>query len=426
VADFSDPDFLYHALLAIGTGALVGLEREHHKDEMAILAGLRTFALISLFGFIAGYFATFDPGYEMLVVIGVPVVAAFGLLLAYIKFLKGSPGMTTPMAMVVVYLGGVLVGYDLLFEAAVITVATTFLLISRRRTHKFAKVLDDDELIGALEFLTIVVIFFPLTYFLKLESPLDALNRGGIADLNYILLLVAFVSGISFVSFLLIRKEGAKRGVVFSGLLGGLVNSAASTASMCNMVKDRPDLARNAATGIYLATGMMMVRNLVIIAFAEPDMSTAAIVAPALLFSAAFTLALGFMTVRNDGDVGKVEMRSPFAIGPAIKFALLIFVLSIFTYGADLYLGSGGVYFSAIAGLVSSAAVAASLGSLVTIGNVSASIAAQTLMLATTVSVIGNLLIIRTTSPQVEKVAYKNMLFITGVCSIATAMLFIM
>ncbi|MCE5296546.1 MAG: MgtC/SapB family protein [Euryarchaeota archaeon] len=425
MADLTNPEFFYHALLAIGTGALVGLEREHQKDETSRLAGLRTFALISLFGFLSAYLAFLNPDYGLMVIIGIPVVGAFALLLAYIKFKKDSPGMTTPAAMLVTFFSGVLVGYDLLFEAAVITVATTFLLLSRKRTHNLANVLDDDELVGALEFLTIVVILFPLTYYLNLESPLDVLNRGGIADLNYILLLVVFVSGISFISFLIIRKEGANRGIEFSGLLGGLINSAATTASMCNLVKDRRDLASKAATGIYLATGVMMARNLIIIAFAEPDMSTAIIVAPALLFAAAITLALGFIGNEKNGDSTKVEMKSPFAIGPAIKFALLIFVLSILTYAADQYVGSGVVYFSAIAGLISSAAVAASLGGLVTIGEISSRVAAETLMLATTFSVIGNLLIIRTMSPEVEKVALKKMLLIFAICAVATVLLFI-
>lgn len=425
MADFSNPDFFYHALIAVGVGALVGLEREHHRDEVSVLAGVRTFSLISLFGFLCSDLTLQRTDMSWMVMVGAVLIGAYGLFLAYIKYEKGSPGLTTPIALAVTYAAGVLVGYDLLFEAAVVTVVTTFLLISRRRTHRFATILDDDELIGALQFLTIVVILYPLTYFLQLLPPLDILNRHGLLDLNYILSLVVFVSAISFISFIIIRKEGAKRGLEFSGLLGGMVNSAATTASLCNLVKDRKDLMNNAVAGIMLATGVMMVRNLIIIAVAEPDMKIAVLVLPFLFIGAAVAFVLGLMQKGGDGDSTKVEMKSPFAIWPAIKFAGLIVLLSIITYGADKYLGQDGVYFSAIAGLVSSAAVAASLAGLVLAGNVDPLVAAQTLMLASTFSCVGNLLITRSVSKEMQNAISKKMYVLIGVGLVCTLALFV-
>jgi uncharacterized membrane protein (DUF4010 family) len=425
VTDFSNPDFFYHVLIAVGVGALVGLEREHHKDQTSVLAGLRTFALVSLFGFIISWLSIEYSVMGWAILMGIPVIGGFALMVAYIKFEKGMPGMTTPMALMVTYFSGVLVGLDLLYEAGVLTVITTFLLVSRRRTHMFASILDDDELIGALQFLTIVVILYPITYYLNLEQPLDLLNRGGILGLNYILTLVVFVSGISFISFIVVRKEGAKRGLEFSGLLGGMVNSAATTASICNLVRNRKDLLRNAVSGIYLATGIMMVRNLLIIAVAEPELKTTMIIMPVILFTAAVTLVIGLSVKGNDGDATKIEMRSPFAIWPAIKFATLIVLLSIATYAATEYVGNQGVYVSAIAGLVSSAAVAASLGTLVTTGSVTPIVAAQTIMLASTLSCVGNLIITRTTNKDVEKALKNKMILITAVGLASTAVLFL-
>jgi uncharacterized membrane protein (DUF4010 family) len=425
VADFSNPEFLYHALIAVGVGALVGLEREHHKDEASVLAGLRTFSLVSLFGFVISYLATQNAVMSGAVLVGMSLVGGFALLLAYIKFVKGYPGLTTPIAMLVTYISGVLVGMDLLFEAAVITVIITFLLVSRRRTHSFAKILDDDELIGALQFLTIAVILYPLTYYLKLTAPFDIMNRGGILDLNYILTLVVFVSGISFISFIVVRKEGARRGMEFSGLLGGMVNSAATTASICNLVKNRKDLLQSAVAGIYLATGVMMIRNLIIIAVAEPDLRTLFILMPVMVFSAVVALLMGLTTKITDGDSTKVEMKSPFAIWPAIKFAILIVILSLATYATNKYIGDQAVYVSAIAGLVSSAAVAASLGSLVVVGSLSPLVAAQTIMLASMFSCVGNLLITRTVNKDVEMQARKRMYIIIAVSLAGTVALFL-
>ncbi|HSV42407.1 MAG TPA: MgtC/SapB family protein [Methanomassiliicoccales archaeon] len=420
MSDLSDLEFFYYALIAIGAGALIGLEREHHRDEMAVLAGVRTFSLISLLGFITAFLVSVQLGLDWLVIAGFLVVGFYGLLIGYIKFQKGSPGITTPVAMMVAFFAGVMVGYQLLFEAAVLTVATTFLLVSQRRTHGFARILDDDELIGALQFLTLAVIIYPLTYGMQLEHPWDLFNRGGLLDLNFTLLLVVIVSALSFVSFLIIRKEGASRGLEFSGLLGGLINSEATAASICNLVKGRKDLLGSAVSGIMLASGIMFLRNLIILLMADPSMEAGMWMAIPALICAGAAMALGFPRRADGIKEQKLDVKSPFSIRPAIKFAIMILAISLASYGFEQVFGESGVYVSAIGGLVSSAAVAASLGSLVFTGNLDPIVAAQTVMIASSISCLNKVIIARSVDRDIEK-ALKLKIFILAGLAVAGA-----
>ncbi len=425
MAVLTDPDFLINALIAVGVGALVGLEREHHRDEVSSFAGVRTFALVSLFGFIAAYLTTKDPDFAWVLIAGVLLVGAFAIFLAYIKFEKGFPGLTTPMAMMVTFFAGALVGLDMLFAAAVVTLVTTFLLVSRRRLHQFAEILDDDEIIGALQFLTLAIILYPLTTELDLDAPWDVFNPGGILALNFVLLLVVFVSAISFASFIIIRKEGPKRGLEFSGLLGGMINSEATTASISNMVKERKDLMKTAISGILFATGVMFVRNLIVVALSDPTLSTATILLVPAGISTVVAFLLGLFIKSEEVSDQKLEVKSPFAILPALKFAGLILVISLISYLANEYLGSYGVYISAIGGFVSSAAVAASLGTLVFTDNLDPLIAAQTIMLACAFSCVNKIIITRSVDKELASAAKSRLVMVTVVAVVNTAALFI-
>jgi uncharacterized membrane protein (DUF4010 family) len=327
--------------------------------------------------------------------------------------------------MMVTFFAGALVGLDMLFAAAVVTLVTTFLLVSRRRLHHFAEILDDDEIIGALQFLTLAIILYPLTTELDLDAPWDVFNPGGILALNFVLLLVVFVSAISFVSFIIIRKEGPKRGLEFSGLLGGMINSEATTASISNMVKERRDLMKTAISGILFATGVMFIRNLIVVALSDPSLSTATILLVPAGISTVVAFLLGLFIKSEEVSDQKLEVKSPFAIMPALKFAGLILVISLISYLANEYLGSYGVYISAIGGFVSSAAVAASLGTLVFTDNLDPLIAAQTIMLACAFSCVNKIIITRSVDKELASAAKSRLVMVTVVAVVNTAALFI-
>ncbi|MEI6796212.1 MAG: MgtC/SapB family protein [Methanomassiliicoccales archaeon] len=421
----SDVQFIYHLIIAIGLGGLIGLEREHHRTGgELVLAGARSFPLVALLGFLTTYLAQVQPWLQPLASLGLPIIAAVALGLMAVRYLMGSPGITTPLALIVTYGLGVLVGLDLLVEAVAVAVVVTLLLISSHRLHSFAEVLDDREIIAALQFIAICFIMYPLTANLNLAPPYNIFNQGGLLDVNFLLLLVIFVSSISFASFLLIRYEGPNRGLRFSGLLGGLVNSEATTASLCEMAKAKVEVVPAAISGIFLTNGMMYVRNLAIVAFTAPTIGVVGLVSVPLLALCAMSMAFGVLTKGGAGE-DKLVVKSPFAIGPAIKFAVLFLLISAATILLKQYVGTDAVYIIAIGGLVSSAAVAASVAAMAAGGTITVLVAAQTIMLACTLSTVNKLLISRTMNSHVYDGLRLKIMIMTVVSIILTAALFV-
>jgi len=389
-------EFIYYLLIALGVGALVGVEREHHKGDDMVIAGIRTFPLVSVLGFLLAYIGQnaeeLVPGMsaqylQQLSLIGIAIVAALAVGLMYIRFSMGVPGLTTPFALVITYVAGLLVGFGLIIEAVVVSVIVTFLLVSKKRLHAYAELLDDDELIGALEFIAIAFIAYPVTLQLDLEPPYDIFNPGEPLAISNLFLIVVFVSSISFISFLLIRWQGASKGLRFSGLLGGLVSSEATTISLSNLAKSHKGIIRTAASGIILANATMFARDLAVTIFADMSLATASLVALPLLALSGVGIALGYsMKAEKEVDGHELDVRSPFAIVPALKFGIIFLIITVFVYVVNTYLGQEYIYLVSLGGMVSSAAVAASVSSYVFLGELTAIEAAQIILLATAIS----------------------------------------
>ena len=132
-----DVSLVMNSLIAVGMGALIGLEREHHKEYKNVIAGVRTFPLTSLSGVIFSFLAT-----EMsipLVEIGIVIFGGFALVLAYLKYEVHTIGITTPVAFFITFILGIMVQQGFVFEAAFITILTTALLLTKERLHNLAR-----------------------------------------------------------------------------------------------------------------------------------------------------------------------------------------------------------------------------------------------------------------------------------------------
>lgn len=427
-------EFIYYVVVALGVGALVGVEREHHRGDDVVIAGIRTFPLVSLLGFLLAYLGlnaeeladgAFVPLLQSLTVIGLGVVAAMAVGLLYIRFQMGVPGLTTPFALMTTYIAGLLVGFDLIVEAVVVSVAVTLLLVSKRRLHTYAELLDDKELIGALEFIAVAFVAYPVTLQLDLEPPFDVFNPGGPLAISSLLLIVVFVSSISFISFLLIRWQGSTRGLRFSGLLGGLVSSEATTISLSNLAKGKPSLIRNAASGIILANATMFARDLAVVIFADLSLATATLVAAPLIALSGLGMLLGYSMKVDKEAKEELDVRSPFAFYPAFKFAVLFVIISAFVYLVNDSLSQDLIYLTALGGIVSSAAVAASVSGYVMLGELDAQVAAQIILMATALSSFVKLAYAGTVSKEVARRVLPGCLVMGSLSLLAALALFL-
>ena len=422
------PDgFFIEFLVSAAVGGLIGVEREHRDDGLPVIAGVRTFPLISVGGFLTA---------EMAIHIASPFIVAAGLIGAFalacmfiwMRVSMGQTGITTPVTMIVTFLLGIAIGYGFVFESVVVGVATTALLVTKKRLHRFAQVLDDDEILSALQFVTLAFILLPLMATWT-GDPLDYswLGRGKLVDPYVILLVSVLVAGISFASLVAMRQIGPNRGLQFSGFMGGLVNSEATTAGLAHRAREDRALVGSAVMGSLLASTTMLARNLAIAAFADPSLAFAGAIAPFILAVAIVGALVSYRARVAKGEPARgVRVKNPFAVLPALKFALFFAIVSVVVTIATGTLGEAGVYIAALGGFVSAGAVIASLGSLVATGAVPLELAVRTGLLAVAASVGGKLVILRYIDRETFARALPSYVTFTAAAVVAAALAFIL
>jgi uncharacterized membrane protein (DUF4010 family) len=393
-----DFEFLLRIGVALALGALIGLERERQRDTRTVLAGIRTYPLAALGGVLFAYIGLHleSPAY---IAVGAAVFGVATAMLYWVRHTLGIHGITSPVAFLVTYLVGALIGLGFLLEGVIAGIAVTVLLFTKDRLHRLAEVMTKREMAGALQFTVVAFILFPIV--MRLEPPLlgqDWIGRGAILDPYFALLIVIFVSVLSFASFLIMRFMGPSHGLAISGMLGGLVNSEATAGSLAGIARERNDLMGAAIEGVTLTNATMLLRNLAIATFVDPTLTFLRLIAPALIIM--FLIQTGFYLLRRRRFAtmeGSVRLGNPFALGPAVRFALVFLVIQIFSVLVQRLprTGEGVVLLTALGGLVSSAAVVASVGTLAAQGELSLPIATITAVTATLLSTLVKLVLVR-------------------------------
>lgn len=383
-------DFFKKLALAVLIGILIGIEREHRRPEKEeLIAGVRSFTIACIAGMISSFIALkVNPG---ILLISLAFFALISTLYIYIKnVVLKAPGITGPIALYCTFLLGVLISYDQFVPAIAGAVIITLLLAEKQPLHSFATKLRDDEILSAVRFLAVVFILFPL-------AP-DAVYLG-VINPRTILLIVIFVASISFASFVIMKNMGTEKGVPISGMLGGLVNSEATTAALAAMAKHRHELTESSFTGIILCNSSMLIRNLIIALIADPTGKVAFLMAIPHIFIIIYSASV-VLGSKNTGHVSEsIQLQSPFALSPAIRFAVGFTGLSIVSKYANLWAGAAGVYATALGGFISSAVVTASAAALAVNGDISYSTSAITAILASLVSTGNKMIIVKWSGP---------------------------
>jgi uncharacterized membrane protein (DUF4010 family) len=378
--EIDQTNLFYRFGAALIIGVLVGLQREysHGAPDREMFAGVRTFALMALLGSVAAMMA--DELDTPWVFIG--IVFLLGALIAVAYFVsawRGQVGLTTEVSALVTILAGALCYWGYLPLAAAIAVATTVILSLKLEMQTFVRRITREDVYATLKFAVITAIILPVLPNRTFgPPPLDVLNP------RKIWLMVVFISGISFLGYLLIKVVGSRQGIGLTGLLGGLASSTAVTLSFSQRSQTQPNLARPFALGITLAWMMMFLRVVTEVAALNAALLRALWLPMAA--SAAVGLAYGvylYFSQRTDEE-GGVDFANPFELGPAIKFGLLYAAILLVSKAAQTYLGDTGVYLSsAVAGLTDVDAITLSLAELGgKTGGVDLSIAARAIVLA--------------------------------------------
>lgn len=323
-------------VVALALGFLVGLERESTGVERKgrVFVGVRTYSLISLYGFACGWL------YNMNVALALP----FGMLsivaLALVGYLskakEGHYGWTSEVAALLTFIVGALTLLTDVWVPMALGIISTILLSEKAEIEKLVERLDKSEFLAVLKFLLVTVIILPVLP--NQEYTLFKLNPTRIWQ------TVIMVSTIGFVGYFLTKKFGSKVGLWLSGVLGGIVSSTAVSVAAGRMAQNAPERSASALQATLLASSVMYFRILVFIWIINP-----AFLPPLwwkLLGLAAIGIAMAFFSKAAHANAEALtapSLQNPFEIRPAMLFAVLYVMLSVATVLVKNTFGNTGV-----------------------------------------------------------------------------------
>lgn len=320
--------------LSLALGLLVGLQRESASSRTA---GIRTFPLITLTGTICGLLTAQVGGW--ILAAGFLAIAAM-LIMANIQRMKAGDegsGMTTEIAVLLMYALGAYLVFGPLAAAVVITGVVTVLLHFKTTLHGWVDKIGEKDLRAVMQFVLISMVILPVlpneTY-----DVYDSLNP------RDTWLMVVLIVGISLTGYFLYKIIGHKAGVLLGGILGGLISSTATTLSYSKIAGRSAAAGRLAAFVILTATAVSLARVLVEISIVAPS-TFRHFVFPLGAELAVMVVLIGILFFRHRKETSKMpEQGNPAQLKSAIIFALLYSGISFISAMAKDKFGNDALY----------------------------------------------------------------------------------
>lgn len=353
-------DFLIRMLVTAGIGFVLGLEREYsqYSEKGEIFAGLRTFTLVALLGFLTAYLGiTFTYWIFIAGFLGVVTIVAISY---WVTSNEGNIGSTTEFAIIFTFLLGGLVLVGSINLSLALTVITLVLLSLKLRLKSMIGQLTQKELFAFVRFVVIALLILP---FLPNEfyGPYEVINP---REVGWIIVLT---SGIGFVGYILMKFLGTDRGILLTSILGGLVSSTLVTFTFSKKSKETPDLSQNYAVGIFAAATIMVLRIFLLVFIFNKTMLIQLTIPLLIILLTTFGIALYFYNKQFEKQhaVDKIVLGDPLNIKNAVFFGVFYMgILLLVSYANHTY-GTKGIYLSsAISALTDIDAIAISVSKL--------------------------------------------------------------
>jgi uncharacterized membrane protein (DUF4010 family) len=182
--------------------------------------------------------------------------------------------------------------------------------------------------------------------------------------------MVVVISTVDFVGYILTKLVG-ERGILITGLIGGIVSSTAVTATFSSLAKANQRLMSEYGAGIIGASAIMFPRMALLASIVDVKFAKFLFV-PALF---AFGLGIFFayrLSSRGRKSRANVDVKNPYELSTAIKFGLFYAFVLFFSVNALKVLGDYGLYaVAAVSGLSDVDAITLSVSKLFSAGELS-------------------------------------------------------
>jgi uncharacterized membrane protein (DUF4010 family) len=258
--------------------------------------------------------------------VGLLAVSALTVVSNLAKQREGHRGFTSEVAALLTYVVGALCHAAEIWLPMGLGISSAILLSEKTQLEGMVDRLERTEFLAILRFLVVTLLILPLLP--NQEYTQFHLNPARVWK------IVIAISTLGFVGYFLVKKYGARYGLWLSGVLGGIVSSTAVAVAMGRFAKRSPEQAPRALQATILASSVMYLRLIVLIAIIR--WSFLAFLWWKLLALCLLGLLMAiFMSRVQSKEAGESRLTAalinPFEVTPAVVFALLFVTLSVVT-----------------------------------------------------------------------------------------------
>ena len=334
------PSDLYKFLLVAVFSLLIGLSQKNlHMARIAqySFGTDRTFTFIGILGYVL---YVVDPVSLILYAVGFSVVSLFLVVNYYNKIVNFTDyGLTTIMIALITYSLAPLVFRQPFWFSILVVVTVLIFAEMKESLTSLSEKLNRVEFITLGKFLAIAGIVLPLLP----NEPIAAFMS---VSPYKLWLAVVVISSISYLSYLLQKFVFTDSGILVTGILGGLYSSTATTFILSRKSKSAPTKAQQYSAAIIVATSMMYMRILLIVAIFNFELFL--LVYPLFLVLILLSLILGLVIwyrARQVGTLVKEELsdKNPLEFKVAIIFTLLYLAFMFITNFTIREFGANGL-----------------------------------------------------------------------------------
>lgn len=373
--------------VALAVGLLIGLERGHFErtEPKTIgrrITGMRTFGLIALVGALCALIAE-----EIhLLFLGIGFLGFAALMTAFHVLASGEDhdyGITTIIASLITFALGALAMIGYMNVAAATAVVMTMLLGMKPILHRIEVKLQHIELEATLKLLLISIVILPV---LPNEGygPWKALNP------YTIWWMVVLIASISYVGYFGTKIIGAKKGLLLTGLFGGLASSTAVTVNFSRSGRKSGKLIPLFSAGILVAAGLMYPRILIVATIISPPLALNMVIPLVAMALVCFLAAAWLARVEVSTVVDREQtLRNPFEMKVALQLAGVLAAIMFLAHALQQWLGDLGLFIlAALSGISDVDAINLTLAGMASDQQITMAVAANAIIVAAVTNTI--------------------------------------
>ncbi len=365
-------ELILQLILAMILGGFIGLEREYHKHLHGI--GIRTMALITIFGTLTSYYS-FHFSNVYILISALITISIFSIYLFWFRTNNDShAGLTSSITALIAFFLGIMINTNLEKEAVVLSIVVFAMLFTKKDIKQKIKQLTNKEIINAVEFAILAFVIFPFMpnkeyFFINLKEAWQ---------------IIVLISFISFIGFVLMRYFGRTKGTLLMSFFGSIVSTTAVIVSLVHRHKEKRNLPKLITTAMWISSSVLILRNMIFaFTLAQDQYLLQSIVKYVVVIIIYFAVMHKLFIKKINQDNNPIISDSPFAIKPALILGVIFAAIIVFSKLSIQYFGSEAfLLISFLGGMASGMATSASAALLFTSGSISAVTLVQSILIA--------------------------------------------